>query len=295
MKRIILAPAFLTLFFAQGVFAQDAGTGATTGSGEVVRTTDEIVASIKALAPEKNPAKLKDILVADTKQKAWEATLSSMRTRTADHRRDCRETIRRANRDQLMDRVIQCMRADLLLDVNMLRDQLQYVGAVPLTDAAIKASVSGAIVKLVDAEMAIIDGLDAGLFEEVSALEQAKKNLRATYREPVWLTLTRFRADRELTWVIFMAKRIEQRLPLLEEGDAMSIQLREAAICLETAGQLLRDVRLSGDRLSGAQTLRTAQDQLIQCRKTLNNVAVKERLAAEEKSKESESQNEAQN
>lgn len=293
---MIMRTLFLSaLLFASlpAASAQDTSSGSTTtGSGVVVveRTMEDIIASIRAAAPGRTPKRLKDVMVPEAKQLAWDTSLNTARARLADHRRECRASIRSANRDQLMVRASQCMRGDLLQDVNMQRDYLQYVSNIPLLNPVLKASLSGSIIRLTDAEMTIVNAIDTGLFEQISSLETAKKNLRLTYREPVWLGTIQVRADHELTWAIFMAKRIEERLTGLEPGTARALQLRQAAEELESGVLLLQQSIGAGDKVSAAQHLEQARLALIEARKNLSTVARRERLAEEEKMKELEAQ-----
>lgn len=293
MRTINISIALLTLCTAQAAFAQQTGTGTTTGSGTTMEegpTIHDVIANIRALAPERNPQKLKDVLVPDAKQKAWDNESAQAYERLWTHRTDCREAIRRANRDQLMQRLLPCYRSDLLQDINILRKQAQYISAVPMTDETLRVSALDAITALTDAQMTIVNAIDTGLFEQADSVEEAKKNLRQKYREPVWTSLVRLKADRELTWVIYMAKNIEMRMPAEGRTDAIGVLLSDAAICLENAGKTLRDASLQTDRKISLEMLKTGQDQAQGCRKALKKVAQKEALADAEKAENSEPQ-----
>lgn len=293
MRTINISIALLTLCTAQAAFAQSAGTGSTTGSGSDVvdgPTVHDTIANIRALAPERNPQKLKDVAVPDAKQKAWDNESAQALERLWTHRSDCREAIRRANRDQLMQRLLPCYRSDLLQDINILRKQAQYISAVPITDETLRVSALDAITALTDAQMTIVNAIDTGLFEQAESVEEAKKNLRVKYREPVWTSLVRLKADRELTWVIYMAKNIEMRMSTEGRTDAIRVLLSDAAICLENAGKTLHDASLQTDRKISIEMLKTGRDQAQGCRKTLKKAAQKEALADAEKAENSEPQ-----
>lgn len=293
MRTLRITAALLTMCTAHVAFAQDAGTGSLTQSGAVitetgsaVRTTQDITDAIRLLIPGRDPKKLKDVLVAEQKQKAWENESAAARERLAAHRRDCREAVRRANRDQLMDRLLSCYRSDLLQDVNILRKQVQHLSAVPLLDPGVKAAATGAVFKLIDAEMTIVNAIDAGLFEQEESLREARRNLRANYRESAWLALTHLRADWELTYIAFMVKKIEERLSEPDLRGARAQLLQEAALCLERGTQTLLQARSAPDRLSASATLLQAREQLESCRRTLKSLARKEQQEQAEKSEE---------
>lgn len=292
MRTLRITAALLTMCTAHVAFAQDAGTGSLTQSGAVtqtgstVRTTKDVTDAIRLLIPGRNPQKLKDVLVAEQKQKAWENESAAARERLAAHRRDCREAVRRANRDQLMDRLLSCYRSDLLQDVNIIRKQVQHASAVPLLDPAVKAAATGALFKLIDAEMTIVNAIDTGLFEREESLQEARNNLRANYRESAWLALTRFRADWELTYIAFMVRNIEERLSEPDLRGARAQLLHEAALCLETGAQTLLQVRSAESRQLATQTLIQAREQLELCRRTLKSLARKEQQEQAEKTAE---------
>lgn len=293
MRPLTFSIALLTLCTAQAAFAQQTGTGTVTGSGATIEegpTIHDVIANIRALAPERDPQKLKDVLVPDTKQKAWDNESEQAYERLWTHRTDCREAIRRANRDQLMQRLLPCYRSDLLQDINILRKQSQYIQAVPLSDETLRTTTMNAITALTDAQMTIVNAIDTGLFEQADAVEEAKRNLREKYREPVWTSLVRLKADRELTWVIYMAKNIEMRMPAEGRADAIGVLLSDAAICLENAGKTLRDASLQADRKTSLEMLKNGRDQAQGCRKTLKKAAQKEALADAEKAENNEPQ-----
>jgi hypothetical protein len=296
MRTLTLSIALLTLCTAQAAFAQDAGTGATTGSGtvtgsgEVVRTTEDVVQTIREHIPNRNPKRLRDVVVPDAKQKGWEKDIADARTRLASHRRDCRESVRRANRDQVINTLTNCYSGNLQQDMFMLRKHLMYVQAIPTLDPVTRSNATGALLKLIDAEQTIVDAINTGLFTSQEALEQAKKNLRLNYSVPYWASMTKLRADWELTWVTFMVKNIEERLAEPDLKGAKAQLIHEAAVCLENSASMLITARDFAERISASQTLTQATVQLQECRKTLANIARREQQEDAEKAENQESQ-----
>lgn len=273
MKMSLLLTAVVLVLTAQPASAQDANTGSLiTETGGTVRTTREVTDTIRALIPGRDPQELDDVLVSPQRQKEWENESAAARNRQAQHRRDCREAIRRANRDQLMDRVLSCYRSDLLQDVNILRKQTQHFNAVPLLDPVIHAEATGSILDLIDANMAIIDAMDTGVFDGESDVREARRNLRANYREPAWLAFTRLRADWELTYIAFIVKNLEERLAAAEPDGGIPAALHDAALCLESGTQMLLQSRTATDRLAAAGLLFNARAHLATCREMLEEL-----------------------
>lgn len=275
--RFFVATSILCMALPFAASAEEAtGSGAIAGSGAGVRTTQDVINDIRALVPGRLPKKLSNVMVNAQKQSAWESAAKSERERLTQHRRDCRDAIRRANRDQYMSKLLQCYRSDLLQDTSILRRQSGYLSALAMIDGTIKANATGAILKLIDAENAIIDGIDAGLFTSAEGLEQAKRNLKSNYREPFWAALLRLEADYELTWVVFMAKNIEERVQEPGFTGARADLAQKAALCLEASAQTLVQAKAGSDRLTIAPLLTQARIQMADCRSLLKNIARKE-------------------
>lgn len=252
----------LVLALPISAHAQTSGTGATTESGTVMETTtSEILLDILNIAPTRVAKTAKQLVVPEKQQAAWEKESASIRQRMTDQRIECRDVIRRANRDQRMGKILQCQRAMLLLDANLLRNQSAYIGIIPFIDTKLKATATGAIANLESAEMAIVDGIDTGLFEQEEQLIAARNNLRVTYREPVWLGLLRVRIDRELTNLLYIAKLLKERTDV-----DTSAPVREVALCLEGAAEGLQTAKSTPERQTAGQKLLAAREQDASCR-----------------------------
>ncbi len=272
MKTLWITLSAASFFFASSAFAQEVPTTGTgsTGTG---RTTAEIFEGILARHPVELPALRKELLVPDAKQTAWETQSDRLLDRLAQHRRDCREAIRRANRDTLMRTTLQCYRSDLLQEMQWLRDYTQYLVLVPLLNEERKLEVTATIDALIDAQAAIVDGIDAQLFEHVESLQEAKKNLRAQYRLPYYLAITKLRADRELTINNFIVKKLLDLSLQKDRGPVLRHPLLEdSAHCLETASLQLTAVIGSTDWISAKDGLGAAHVTLAQCEGFTDNL-----------------------
>gem|GEM_PF-2723870 len=281
MRGSLFLTAALVAVFPFAVHAQSGtatGTGSDleTGSG-TVRTSLEILQDIStrsSLVPVKTRTQLN---VSPAKLSAWQTEEKRLRDRLAEHRAECREALRRANRDTLMKKTLQCYRSDLLQEMHLMREYNQYLAGVPALTAEMRADTDGTLMELLDALTAIIDAIDTGLFERVESLEEAKRNLREQYRVPYWSSIIRLRAHRELTFLVFIAKQLEGRAADSSIDGAHHVFLENSVHCLDAASASLRAVPLSADWLAASAQLKTAQGTLQECQEKLKALARHER------------------
>ncbi len=168
--------------------AQETGSGdVMTDSGSILRSRlAELAGGALPLDELNPPAKA----VA-----AWTAEVERYRERAQELRLRCREEIRSANRDTIVEKSAQCLRSDLLLEVTHRRKQLDYLLTMP-TLMYDKEVMEQSVESWADAAMAVVDGVDAGVFGTVEVLKQAKLNLHNTYRYPMLLNFTAHRGLR---------------------------------------------------------------------------------------------------
>lgn len=273
--RILSMTWLFVLALPLAAHAQETGTGATTGSGAMMVPTSEILQNILNIAPTRVARTAKQLLVSEKIQTAWVKESTLTRTRMNDQRTECNDLVRRSNRDQRMGKILQCQRAMLMLESGLLRNQTQYLNAIPLVDAKLKATATGAIARLENAMMAIVDGIDTGLFTSEGQLISARDNLRTVYREPVWKAMIPLHADRELTNLLYISKLIKERADV----DSSS-PIRELAFCLEGTAGMLRSNFAALDRRGASMELAAARAQATVCRGLLHAVAKADRQAA---------------
>ncbi len=283
MRTVSIITAMLLTLSSQSAFA---ASGATTGTGSVDTETGltenakTVLEHVLSLAPGRIARTLKQLQVADKVQTAWENESSTVRTRMADLRAECREAIRRSNRDQRMGKVLQCQRSLLLQEANLLTKEAQYIGAIPLLDPKLKATATGTIANLENAQMAIIDGIDAGIFTSDEQLLSARTNLKTAYRSPYWVAKQRLRADRELTYIVFVANEIFERRDLETNPHLLMV-----ADCLNSVATHLTLVKTSQDAAERAMELALARSESTLCREGLDELGRLDRQAAKEAAK----------
>lgn len=106
--------------------------------------------------------------------------------RSSELRRRCHEELRKANRDTITGISAQCLRSDVLLEVNHRRKERDFLKNMPGINADIAHDTATRIDAWLDAAQSIIDGIDAGVFTTVDTLKAAKKNIHLTYRLPMY-------------------------------------------------------------------------------------------------------------
>lgn len=235
--------------------AQDApasSTGAvaeSAGSGAALSARLDAVAE-GAMAPE-------DLGPTDAAALSWATETKRYAERAADLRGRCREEIRNANRDTVVQRSGQCLRGDLTLEIAHRRKQREWLAAWNGADADVAEAADVGIEAWIDAATAVVDGVDAGVFSTVDTLRQAKRNLHDTYRAPMFAAFARTRSSHLLAATRTLAASV--RGALEEEQHAM---LGTFVPCVERA----RDAFAAGEASTGgAADLRAGIAELRAC------------------------------
>jgi hypothetical protein len=264
----------LVLAFPITTHAQDVtGSGSNTGSGAHIKTADEIFEQILQGAGELAVDSLNQLQIPEKAQLAWDKESRMLRQRMSDQRIECHDAVRRANRDQRLTKILQCQRALLLLETNLLRKEQVYLTS-PRLSTVVMNDITHKISDLVSAEMTIIDGIDAGLFSSEEQLLTARTNLRESYRVPYWLAKDKVRVDRELTFLYFMAKELSVR------SDLSSPSLADIGTCLDRSLDLLQNAKMAVDRQEVAVQKTAARSNAALCQEQIRNLSRADRQAA---------------
>lgn len=168
----------------------------------------------------------------------WQSEAARMRQRQLQNRSDCSTAIRRANRDTLMGTANRCVRNELLLETTLLQKQQEYINALPLSDETVRTNLHDPFLRFRDASTAIVNAIDAGLFQQMDTLRQTTRNLHTQYRQ----TLNQARAlvslERERTWMLTLARNMRS----VQTADpANAALLIPTALCLENASALFQE------------------------------------------------------
>lgn len=240
-------------------------------------------------------SKRAELLPVPAKETAWQEDATQYRKKSAAFRAECQEAIRRANRDTMTKRANACMRGDLLLHLSFLRKQQAYITALPFIAKEIQSDAVLSIKNLIDAEMAIVNAIDANLYTSTGIIEATKAKLQTQYRAPYWLAMTKIRADRQLTFLGLMLKRIDEivrennNAPLLEKA------ILQAVTCLTTGVEAYQSAVTSTGAVIASNRISEAGKGLPTCKKTVWTVGHLKRLQPETSTESGALQTGAQN
>ncbi len=261
-------------------------------TGAVIRMKIDV---LKTLLGRPLPAKRADLLPVPAKETAWQDDVTQYTQKSAAFRAECQEALRRANRDTITKQATACMRGDLLLHLSFLRKQQAYVATLPLLRKDIQSGALISIKNLIDAEMTIVDALDANLYTSAAIMQDTKVKLQTQYRTPYWLATTKIRADRQLTFIGLMLKRIEEIV--LENNSTPLIEKTtlQAVTCLTTGTEAYQAVTTATGAAVAANRISEAGKGLSSCKKTVWTVGHLKRRLAESSTESGALQTGAQN
>lgn len=179
------------------------------------------------------------------------------------HSEECRKQMRKENRDSLFSTMLNCLRGDLMFNLDTLRKERSFVEkASGVPDLVQQASLS-AIDALSDAITAVIDGIDTGVYASVAELTEAKKNLMEHYRSPYWTAMTRLRTERLQTWIAHLLVQANPILASVSEESGALLKIFE--ICLTQEEKTLNAASAADDRTSAEAELAHAHTALAAC------------------------------
>lgn len=251
-------------------------TAVSTTTGSTVMETGALIRmqlqELSALLGRPLPAKRSELIPVLAKESAWQSDVERYSEKSAAYRASCNEAMRRANRDTIVKQSTTCMRGDLLLHISYLRQQQTYLSAIPLLQPSVESGAILALKNLIDAEMTIVNAIDANLYTTTDILAVTKAKLRDQYRLPYWLSQTHIRADRQLTFIGLMLKRLEEIV--LENNNTPLIEKTtlNALGCLRTGISAYQSVLGTTDTVTAGKTINEAGKGLSTCKNTVWNV-----------------------
>lgn len=167
----------------------------------------------------------------------------------------CQESLRKANRDELDTVSLNCYKGSLSAELEWLRTVRQQQRAMAPTQAV--TAVTSATQNLMDAESAISDGIDTGVFRTADDAEASKAQLLAKYRDPFWQTWNAADAER-LLWAMHDVTDELAALPAVELP-------ADGVTCLQQSAADLQGVSKETDTDGSNTALGTAQQSLSDC------------------------------
>lgn len=183
----------------------------------------------------------------------------------AQKRIDCREDVRRANRDTVNPITLHCFRAVLTTDLEILRKQKQYVEGIAGLREEYRSAALFHIENLMDAISTIIQAIDAGVYSDKDGVADAKKNLGEAYRTHHRLAMTHMRIDRSITWLIHLMVRLKTIEEKLDPAEEVVAKMDEAIACLEVKQSALEELLPMEDNEALIVAFRQVQSEVKIC------------------------------
>jgi len=154
------------------------------------------------------------------------------------HQLECKDEIRRANRDTKLLTLLRCYRTNLTLNLESLRKERLYIEniMVGLTEGQ-KGNAYEELDNLVDAITTVINGIDAGVYTSQNGLEEVKTSLMKRYWTPWWHEQLKLHADRLISWIAHLIIRIDaisEANDMLEEDQILLANTRACLTDEET-------------------------------------------------------------
>ncbi len=277
--RIFQWSLLLSLALPIVAHAQSTATGSTAHSqtGTVIVQNSEAILqlridALKVALQDRLHGSGSSFLIPAGKLSEWESDMAHYMEKSASFRASCAENLRRANRDTMVGQATACFRGDLMMYNSFLLKHQSFLSTVPLIDETVRSNAVESISNAVDAVKTIVGAIDAGLYEQMSTLEDAKQKLRSQYLVPYWLAVVKVQADRQLTFIDLMLKYLELlnsnpvHAPLMQKG------IMDSVSCLTTATHSLQNVINAVNLDTAVKSLSGANILSLTCKKFIENL-----------------------
>lgn len=255
--------------FANAQTTGSTGTGTLlTGSGAA--SSSSSVMTEAELILQRDRKRRLDGFAVYTKQagfaeKTLQAEMKTFRDQRMKSRVDCREQLRRSNRDEQLPVTLQCLRAELTLERQLIQAQMDYVDDLPGIPAHILPRIKEPLLAMHDALNSFVTAIDKNVFDDMSSVLEARGNLQKNYRVPAGEAMTMVRADRALYWTTKLLDLAEKNRKIQNDATGQKLEGWENAIaCLTYGDTMMRQVLLP-EETSKRQVYRTAASDLQAC------------------------------
>ena len=187
------------------------------------------------------------------------------REKRKEKRIQCRDDVRRANRDSILSETLHCFRAMLTLDLETLRKEKQYVHSIAGVTETYRTAAVSEIQNTMDAIAPIVEAVDVGVYTDTEQLTEAKSNLETRYRQAKRLAQTLARVDHTKTWLEHLMVRIYS-IPLSENPtEEVRQKLEESIACLEQKEVMLDPLFSVEDNNALIDQFRQVQSEIKFC------------------------------
>lgn len=241
------------------------------GSGTTVNEPQPVLEFLHTLAMQRSVDSRSDLVEKTEAVAALQKEKLLYEKELALKRTQCLTDIRRANRDTKLSVTLDCFRGDLLLQMSFLRTENAYLERLGGMSAGHKRMTIATNKDLSDAMATIVNAIDSGVYEEISALESAKQKLAQQYMTARYRALTAARAERTLGWIGLLGQRIQQLLPQAGTGELLHTRLLDSANCLKNTAQNVISVQQELQYESTKEKIGQYQSSLVHCIESLRS------------------------
>jgi hypothetical protein len=213
MRRLSLLAGTMT-FLAASVCVAASGTTAT-GSGSAAAGSSSMgpYPAESALQVQIRLDRTKDFHLKYLQSKKDEALFrekeAAFRKKQAAYRAQCRDDLRRANRDAYFVTLLRCYKGDLGLERDELSKQRDALATMAGLSPAVRINARNRLDLLTDAMDTVVLAIDSEVYESPDDLLEARQNLLQKYRKPWWDAIAAVRADQTLTWTQYLITQID--------------------------------------------------------------------------------------
>ncbi|MBI1813145.1 hypothetical protein HY285_04920 [Candidatus Peregrinibacteria bacterium] len=238
LRPVLLSLTLLFLVIEWSVGVRATATGSGTETNKMMTNTGALL-----LQWQSRVARTKDfwnrVLDAQAREQRKRGAVARYDKKRAEFRAQCRDEIRRANRDTKFPTIQRCFRGEITQERALLLAQTGYLHDAPGIPSDVRQALGKKIGALTDALGTVVSAVDAGVYTGRDDLLEARNNLRDRYRNIVWEGWTQLRIERLITWVDYLL--LEARDQAAAAGDPSP--WNTATQCLLSAETSLYDVR----------------------------------------------------
>ena len=144
--------------------------------------------------------------------------VSTFLKKRAELRNECREDIRRSNKNTKFSTLVHCYKDDLTLEQELLTKRRERLAAMPGVSDDVHNAALARLDLLIDAVDTVIFALDSDVYSTTDDISEAKQNLLEKYRKPFWDAMILARGDRALSVTSSLVLRIDAVTP---QSDAL--------------------------------------------------------------------------
>jgi archaellum component FlaC len=188
-------------------------------------------------------------------------------------RLECRTDIRKANRGAMMPITINCYRAVLQTELEMLRKEKQYASGIPGPTEQYRNTAITHIENLSNAISLIIASIDSGYYEDKEMVQGAKKSLGSLYRNNKRLAMTQLRISRSVAWLNHLQIRLDDVRNSTLLPEAVEAKITAAIECLSSQEEEIKALLSLDDNDALIAAFRQEQSDVKFCTESAREAA----------------------